>query len=69
MLSKKSRRTNPDMLTPEIAVDAEIDFADITPKLIRILKQFAVRTPKYDPNFLDQEHQRYRLWKTYGSGG
>ena len=31
---------HPDMLTPEIAVDAEIDFADITPKLIRILKQF-----------------------------
>ncbi len=30
----------PDMLTPEIAVDAEIDFADITPKFIRILKQF-----------------------------
>ncbi|MFV5686049.1 single-stranded-DNA-specific exonuclease RecJ [Flavobacterium sp. GB2R13] len=31
---------HPDMLTPEISVDAEIDFADITPKLIRILKQF-----------------------------
>lgn len=31
---------HPDMLTPEIAIDAEIDFADITPKLIRILKQF-----------------------------
>ena len=28
------------MLTPEIAVDAEINFSDITPKLIRILKQF-----------------------------
>ena len=34
------RTIHPDMLTPEIAVDAEIDFADITPKLIRILKQF-----------------------------
>ncbi|MFV5690531.1 single-stranded-DNA-specific exonuclease RecJ [Flavobacterium sp. LT1R49] len=31
---------HPDMLTPEISVDAEIDFADITPKLTRILKQF-----------------------------
>jgi len=31
---------HPDLLTPEIAVDAEIDFAAITPKLIRILKQF-----------------------------
>ncbi|WP_035669465.1 single-stranded-DNA-specific exonuclease RecJ [Flavobacterium sp. 83] len=31
---------HPDMLTPEISVDAEINFADITPKLTRILKQF-----------------------------
>ncbi|MXO06495.1 single-stranded-DNA-specific exonuclease RecJ [Flavobacterium sp. HBTb2-11-1] len=30
----------PEMLTPEIEIDAEIDFSDITPKLIRILKQF-----------------------------
>jgi single-stranded-DNA-specific exonuclease len=30
----------PEMLTPEIEVDAEIDFAEITPKLTRILKQF-----------------------------
>ncbi|MEO8534773.1 MAG: single-stranded-DNA-specific exonuclease RecJ, partial [Flavobacterium sp.] len=30
----------PEMRTPEIEIDAEIDFADITPKLIRILKQF-----------------------------
>jgi single-stranded-DNA-specific exonuclease len=28
------------MLIPEIEIDAEIDFADITPKLTRILKQF-----------------------------
>jgi single-stranded-DNA-specific exonuclease len=34
------------MLTPEIAVDAEIDFADITPKLIRILKQFEPYGPQ-----------------------
>ncbi|MNX23848.1 Single-stranded-DNA-specific exonuclease RecJ [compost metagenome] len=31
---------HPDMLIPEIAIDAEIDFANITPKLSRILKQF-----------------------------
>ncbi len=31
---------HPDMMTPEIEIDAEIDFADITPKLTRILKQF-----------------------------
>jgi single-stranded-DNA-specific exonuclease len=31
---------HPDMLIPEIEIDSEIDFADITPKLTRILKQF-----------------------------
>ncbi len=30
----------PDSLTPEIPIDAEINFDDITPKLLRILKQF-----------------------------
>ncbi|MFV8336388.1 single-stranded-DNA-specific exonuclease RecJ [Flavobacterium sp. RSP29] len=44
---KEVKRTiHPDMLTPEIAVDAEIDFADITPKLIRILKQFEPYGPQ-----------------------
>ncbi|TDE31781.1 single-stranded-DNA-specific exonuclease RecJ [Flavobacterium ranwuense] len=40
------RTIHPDMLTPEIAVDAEINFADITPKLIRILKQFEPYGPQ-----------------------
>jgi single-stranded-DNA-specific exonuclease len=31
---------HPDLLIPEIEIDAEIAFADITPKLTRILKQF-----------------------------
>jgi len=31
---------HPDLLIPEILVDAEIDFADISPKLIRLLNQF-----------------------------
>jgi single-stranded-DNA-specific exonuclease len=31
---------HPDMLIPEISIDAEINLADITPKLTRILKQF-----------------------------
>jgi single-stranded-DNA-specific exonuclease len=31
---------HPDLLTPEITVDAEIDFLDINPKFIRILNQF-----------------------------
>ena len=34
------RTIHPDMLTPEIAVDAEINLSDITPKLIRLLNQF-----------------------------
>jgi len=38
---KEVRKTiHPDMLVPEIAIDAEIDLALISPKLIRILKQF-----------------------------
>jgi single-stranded-DNA-specific exonuclease len=31
---------HPDMLLPEISIDAELDFTEISPKLIRILKQF-----------------------------
>jgi len=31
---------HPDSLTPEISIDAEINFEDITPKLTRILQQF-----------------------------
>lgn len=31
---------HPDLLVPEIAIDAEIDFEDITPKFNRLLKQF-----------------------------
>ena len=31
---------HPDMLIPEISIDAEINFSDITPKLMRILQQF-----------------------------
>ncbi|MEX0602360.1 MAG: single-stranded-DNA-specific exonuclease RecJ [Bacteroidota bacterium] len=35
-----------ELLTPVIHVDAEIDFADLTPKFIRILNQFAPFGPK-----------------------
>lgn len=31
---------HPDLLTPEISIDLEINFDDINPKLLRILKQF-----------------------------
>ncbi len=35
-----SETIHPDLLIPEVVVDAEIDFSDIDPKLVRILKQF-----------------------------
>ena len=47
---------HPDMLIPEIAIDAEINFNDITPKLIRILKQFEPFGPlNMTPIFLTTE--------------
>ncbi|MCB0396267.1 MAG: single-stranded-DNA-specific exonuclease RecJ [Flavobacteriales bacterium] len=36
-----STRIEPHMLTPEIEIDAQIDFPDITPKSYAILEQFA----------------------------
>ncbi|WP_282160335.1 single-stranded-DNA-specific exonuclease RecJ [Ulvibacterium marinum] len=36
-----SETIDPDLLTPEIKVDARIELTDITPKLLRIIKQFA----------------------------
>ena len=43
----------PELLLPEISVDAEIDFADISPKLIRILSQFEPFGPQnMSPVFL-----------------
>lgn len=37
---------HPDMLTPELSIDAEINLSDITPKLTRILKQFEPYGPQ-----------------------
>lgn len=31
---------HPDLLTPEVSIDAEINLSDINPKLLRILRQF-----------------------------
>lgn len=46
---------HPDMLVPEIEIDAEINFSDITPKLIRILKQFEPFGPQnMTPVFLSK---------------
>jgi len=44
---------HPDLLIPEISVDAEINFADINPKLIRLLSQFEPFGPQnMTPTFL-----------------
>jgi single-stranded-DNA-specific exonuclease len=46
---------HPDMLIPEISIDAEINFSDITPKLIRILQQFEPFGPQnMTPIFLSK---------------
>lgn len=46
------------LLTPEITVDLEIDFKDITPKFFRILKQFAPFGPgNMTPVFMTQNLQ------------
>ena len=46
---------HPDMLIPEISIDAEINFSDISPKLIRILQQFEPFGPQnMTPIFLSK---------------
>jgi single-stranded-DNA-specific exonuclease len=58
----------PEMLTPEIEVDAEINFTDITPKLIRILKQFEPFGPlNMTPVFMTSDLKDTGYGKTLGS--
>jgi single-stranded-DNA-specific exonuclease len=50
-----SSKITTDMLTPEIEIDLEINFSDITQKTTRILKQFAPFGPEnMTPVFLSQ---------------
>lgn len=74
----------PEMLTQEIEIDAEINFADITPKFFRILKQFEPFGPQnMTPVFLsknvidtgygktmgkDDEHLRLFVKQNYSEG-
>ena len=74
----------PELLLPEISIDAEIDFADISPKLMRILSQFEPFGPQnMSPVFItknvkdsgyakplgkDNEHLKLFV-KQNGSGG
>ena len=58
-----------EQLTPQIDIDTEIDFAKITPKFIRILKQFAPFGPKnmkpvfYTSNLMDFRNQSRLIGK------
>jgi single-stranded-DNA-specific exonuclease len=59
---------HPDMRTPEIEIDAEINFSDITPKLIRILKQFEPFGPQnMTPVFMTRNVKDTGYAKTLGS--
>ncbi|MBF4465938.1 single-stranded-DNA-specific exonuclease RecJ [Flavobacterium sp. LC2016-12] len=58
----------PEMRTPEIEIDAEINFSDITPKLIRILKQFEPFGPQnMTPVFMTTDIKDTGYAKTLGS--
>jgi len=58
----------PEMRTPEIEIDAEINFSDITPKLIRILKQFEPFGPlNMTPVFMTKDAKDTGYAKTLGA--
>ncbi|MDX6180616.1 single-stranded-DNA-specific exonuclease RecJ [Flavobacterium sp. Fl-77] len=58
----------PEMRTPEIEIDAEISFSDITPKLVRILKQFEPFGPQnMTPVFMSQNVNDTGYGKTLGA--
>ena len=58
---------NPELLTPEILIDAEIDFIEIDSKLIRILKQFEPFGPlNMTPVFLSKNVKDTGYAKTIG---
>ncbi|WP_281231652.1 single-stranded-DNA-specific exonuclease RecJ [Flavobacterium gelatinilyticum] len=58
----------PEMRTPEIEIDAEINFSDITPKFIRILKQFEPFGPQnMTPVFMTSDAKDTGYAKTLGS--
>lgn len=60
---------HPDLLTPEISIDAEIGLEDINPKFIRILKQFEPFGPQnMSPIFLAKDLKDTGYGKKIGSG-
>lgn len=65
-----SESIDPHLLTPEISVDAQIQFRQITPKLFRIMKQFAPFGPKNRmPVFMAERLQDTGYGKNVGDGG
>jgi single-stranded-DNA-specific exonuclease len=59
---------HPDLLIPEISIDAEIDFTDINPKLMRILRQFEPFGPgNMTPVFLSRHLKDSGYGKAIGS--
>ncbi|MDR3187670.1 MAG: single-stranded-DNA-specific exonuclease RecJ [Prevotellaceae bacterium] len=59
---------SPDMLIPQVDVDAEINFAEITPKFYRILKQFQPFGPgNMSPVFLTRRAYGYGNMRLVGA--
>lgn len=64
-----SERIDPKLLTPEIHIDAEIALSQITPKLMRIIKQFAPFGPgNMTPVFMTKGVQDTGYCKGVGEG-
>lgn len=65
-----SETIDPNLLIPEISVDTIIKVKDITPKLMRILKQFAPFGPgNMTPVFMTEKLQDSGYAKGVGQGG
>ncbi len=65
-----SETINPELLTPEINVDCEIGLQQITPKLVRILKQFAPFGPgNRAPVFMARDLRDTGYARTVGAEG
>jgi len=63
-----SETISEELLTPEITIDATIDFSDITDKFFRILKQFEPFGPEnMTPLFLTKELKDTRFGKAIGT--
>lgn len=65
-----SESIDPQLLTPEIHIDTEIELNQITPKLLRIIKQFAPFGPgNMTPIFIAKEVQDTGYGKVVGEDG